>query len=83
MRTWKNYPSKSNDTVSKNKEITDGDGLFRIEIPLRVFGDDNFMGKLILVKDLRLSRLHPYTIRRIEHLRRTLIPILKRLTTKM
>lgn len=78
-REWKNYPSKSKDTVSEKKEITDGDGLFRIEIPLREFGDDNFMGKLILVKDLRLSRLQTYTIRRIEHLRRTLIPILKRL----
>lgn len=79
MREWKNYPSKSNDTVSEKNEITDGDGLFKIEIPLIEFGDDDFMGKLILVKDLRLSHLQPYTIRRIEHLRRTLIPTLKRL----
>jgi UDP-GlcNAc:undecaprenyl-phosphate GlcNAc-1-phosphate transferase len=83
VREWKteedNYLLKSNNAGADNKEISGVDSLFRVEIPLRENGDDNFLGKLILVKDLRLDHLQPYTIRRVEHLRRTLIPVLKRL----
>lgn len=83
LREWKmkddNYLMKSKNTGSENKEVNGGDSLFRVEIPLRENGDDNFMGKLILVKDLRMDHLQSYTIRRVEHLRRTLIPNIKRL----
>jgi UDP-GlcNAc:undecaprenyl-phosphate GlcNAc-1-phosphate transferase len=65
------------------KEVNGIDSLFRVEIPLRDNGDENFLGKLILVKDLSRNHLQPYTIRRVEHLRRTLIPILKRLAKKI
>jgi UDP-GlcNAc:undecaprenyl-phosphate GlcNAc-1-phosphate transferase len=86
VREWKvgddNYLLKSKNTVSNNKEVNNIDSLFRVEIPLTENGDENFLGKLILVKDLRLDHLQPYTIRRVEHLRRTLIPILKRLEKK-
>jgi len=87
VREWKmkddNDLMKSKNTGSENKEVNGIDSLFRVEIPLRENSDYNFMGKLILVKDLRLDHLQPYTIRRVEHLRRTLIPALKRLTIKM
>jgi len=86
VREWKmeddNHLLKSKNTSSGNHKSDGVDGLFRIEIPLKDNGDENFMGKLILTKDLRLSLLQPYTIRRVEHMRRTLIPVLKRLGKK-
>ncbi|HQI24611.1 MAG TPA: MraY family glycosyltransferase [Smithella sp.] len=58
------------------------DGMLRFEIPLREYGSDTFMGKLILIKDLKKGFLKSYTIRRVEHLRRSLIPVLKKLKLK-
>ena len=54
------------------------DSLLKIEIPLISVAPDIF-GKLILLKDVKLGHLQPYTIRRVEHLRRTLIYNLTRL----
>jgi UDP-GlcNAc:undecaprenyl-phosphate GlcNAc-1-phosphate transferase len=83
VREWRmeedNDFSKSKTADSENKEIDDSDGLLKIEIPLKENGDVNFIGKLILIKDLKLEHLQPYTIRRMESLRRTLIPNIKRL----
>jgi UDP-GlcNAc:undecaprenyl-phosphate GlcNAc-1-phosphate transferase len=53
--------------------------MLRMEIPLEENGHDIFLGHLILSKDLKQAPIKPYTIRRIEHLRRTVIPNLKRL----
>jgi UDP-GlcNAc:undecaprenyl-phosphate GlcNAc-1-phosphate transferase len=87
VREWKmaddNHLLESKSTGADNKEVNAADSLFRVEIPLRDNGDEDFLGKLILVKDLSRSHLQPYTIRRVEHLRRTLIPILKRLNKKI
>lgn len=55
------------------------EGLLRFEIPLREYGSEMFLGKLIVAKDLKQGFLKSYTIRRVEHLRRTLIPVLKKL----
>jgi UDP-GlcNAc:undecaprenyl-phosphate GlcNAc-1-phosphate transferase len=57
----------------------DDDRMLRLEIPLEENGHDIFLGKLVLTKDLKQTPIKPYTIRRVEHLRRTLIPNLKRL----
>ena len=55
------------------------DGMLKFEIPLREDGSETILGKLILVKDLKQGSLQSYTIRRVEHLRRSLIPVLKKL----
>jgi UDP-GlcNAc:undecaprenyl-phosphate GlcNAc-1-phosphate transferase len=52
--------------------------LMRIELPL-LNGDGDNHGKLILVKDLKSDPLTPYTIRRLEHLRRTMAETLVKL----
>ena len=79
-REWKmaedNDLLKTKTSGSENKDVDGFDSLFKIEIPLKENGD--ILGKLILVKDLKLGELQPYTIRRVEHLRRTLIPNIKR-----
>jgi len=60
------------------REIDPYDSLLRIEIPL-IDGDPDIFGKLVLLKDVKLGHLQPYTIRRVEHLRRTLLSNLTRL----
>lgn len=83
VREWKskvaNIYSESSNAPSGTKATEITDGLLKVELPLRDAGDEYFLGKLVLVKDLKLDRLQPFTIRRFEHLRRTLIPVLKRL----
>ena len=60
------------------REIDSSDSFLRIEVPL-IDGDPDIFGKFILVKDVKLGHLQPYTIRRVEHLRRTLLSNLTRL----
>ncbi|HQL98155.1 MAG TPA: MraY family glycosyltransferase [Smithella sp.] len=60
----------------------DKESILKFEIPLREYGVGHFFGKLVMIKDLKRGYLKPYTIRRVEHLRRTLIPVLKRLKQK-
>jgi UDP-GlcNAc:undecaprenyl-phosphate GlcNAc-1-phosphate transferase len=83
VREWKmegnNYLAKSKTADSENKVVDDADSILKFEIPLREYGANIFLGKLVLIKDLKLGYLQPYTIRRVEHLRRTLIPAIKRL----
>jgi UDP-GlcNAc:undecaprenyl-phosphate GlcNAc-1-phosphate transferase len=83
VREWKmaedNSLLKEKPADSENKQADGEDSLFRIEIPLMESGDENPLGKLILIKDLKMRYLQPYTIRRLEHMRRTLIPNIKRL----
>ena len=83
VREWQmekdNNLLKSKTADTENKEGDGLDSLLKIEIPLRNNDDDNFLGKVILIKDLKQEHLQNYTIRRVEHLRRTLIPNIKRL----
>lgn len=71
----------SGTTLPPKREIDSSDGLMRVEIPL-CNGTSGVTGKLILLKDIKKEPLKPYTIRRIENLRRTLIDNLKRLKSK-
>ncbi len=50
-------------------------GIFRIEIPL-VAGTLS-VGRLVLMKDLTLDPMQPYTLRRVEYLRRSITEALK------
>ena len=58
------------------RRATDGlsDGMLKIDLPL-----DSNGARLFLMKDLRRDSLNYYTLRRLEHLRRTLLSNLARL----
>jgi UDP-GlcNAc:undecaprenyl-phosphate GlcNAc-1-phosphate transferase len=60
------------------REIDGSDSFLRIEVPL-IDGDPDIFGKFILIKDVKQGHIQPYTIRRVEHLRRTLLSNLTRL----
>ena len=83
VREWKmeegNYLSQSNTSGSESKNLNGLDSLLKIEIPLKGERDEKISGKLVLVKDLNQGELQPYTIRRTESLRRTLVNNIKRL----
>ena len=83
VREWKmerdNYLSQANTSGSESKDLNGLDSLLKIEIPLKDEGDEKISGKLVLVKDLNQGELQPYTIRRMESLRRTLVNNIKRL----
>ncbi len=53
--------------------------LFKLELPLLDNENKNF-GTLWLVKDLRRDAISHYTLRRVEHLRRTLVGTLEKLS---
>jgi UDP-GlcNAc:undecaprenyl-phosphate GlcNAc-1-phosphate transferase len=82
VRRWR----KNNDGALLNpdplplskREINYSDSFMILEIPL-IDGDPDIFGKLILLKDVKLGHLQSYTIRRVEHLRRTLLSNLTRL----
>jgi len=50
-------------------------GIFRIEIPL--VAKTLSMGRLVMMKDLTLNPMQPYTLRRVEYLRRSITEALK------
>jgi|GEM_PF-400511 len=52
--------------------------LMRLELPL-VNGDNKSYGTIWLIKDLRRETINQHTLRRVEHLRRTIINTLKKL----
>ncbi|KQC08621.1 MAG: hypothetical protein APR62_04340 [Smithella sp. SDB] len=83
VREWKmeeyDYQEKQPEAENEYINYENIDSALRFEIPLREYGSKIFLGKLILIKDLNKGVLEPYTIRRVEHLRRTLIPVLKNL----
>ncbi len=58
------------------KEDTPRCFLFRLELPLSGVENTNF-GSLVLLKDLKQNSLSHYTLRRVEHLRRTIINTLE------
>ena len=76
--------NKDNDLLNSapfplcKREINYSDSFMILEIPL-IDGDPDIFGKLILFKDVKMGHLQPYTIRRVENLRRTLLSNLTRL----
>jgi len=52
--------------------------LFKLELPLLANGEKSY-GTLSLIKDLKRDPINPYTLRRVEHLRRTIMGTLQRL----
>jgi len=54
-------------------------GLIRIELPLEVYDCDRQYGCLVLIKDSRLGGLSHYSIKRVEHLRRSVMGALARI----
>jgi len=85
VRYWeinKNDEKLNTDHLSLSKrEVNYSDNFMIIEIPL-IDGDPEIFGKLILFKDVKKGHLESYTIRRVEHLRRTLLANLIRLKGK-
>jgi UDP-GlcNAc:undecaprenyl-phosphate GlcNAc-1-phosphate transferase len=83
LREWTLEPTVSAGKVDEKAfpkgADDDGEKLFRVEIPLRENPDEMFLGKLILVKDLKKGKLENFTIRRVEHLRRSLVVVLSRI----
>jgi UDP-GlcNAc:undecaprenyl-phosphate GlcNAc-1-phosphate transferase len=82
VRYWdinKNDEQFNTDHLSLSKrEVNYSDNLMILEIPL-IDGDPDIFGKLILFKDVKKGHLESFTIRRVEHLRRTLLANLIRL----
>jgi UDP-GlcNAc:undecaprenyl-phosphate GlcNAc-1-phosphate transferase len=64
----------------RRKEDTCGNGFLRIEIPLE--GPASRTARLILMKDLAQEPVQPYTLRRVEYLRRSVVKAMKRLEKK-
>jgi len=62
------------DDKLKLEDVSDK-AIFRIEIPL--VAKTLSMGRLIMMKDLTLNPMQPYTMRRVEYLRRSIIEALK------
>ncbi len=53
--------------------------LLKLELPLVDATGERAIGVLWLVKDLRRDQISHYTLRRVEHLRRTMIGVLTKL----
>jgi UDP-GlcNAc:undecaprenyl-phosphate GlcNAc-1-phosphate transferase len=60
-------------------EDVSSEGMLRVEIPLGV-GSVNLFN-LVLIKNLSLEPVHPYTLRRVEHLRRSVVGAMGKLCT--
>jgi len=65
-------------SLADKNEISSSDSIMRFEIPISN-DSSKIMGKIILIKDLKKEELQPYTIRRMESLRRTLVSNIMRL----
>jgi UDP-GlcNAc:undecaprenyl-phosphate GlcNAc-1-phosphate transferase len=62
----------------RSTDVENKNGFLKMEIPL--LNESNCsMGTLVLIRDLRQDPLDPFTIRRVEHLRRTLTNALQKL----
>jgi len=57
-----------------------GESLLKLELPL-LAEENKTYGTLWLIKDLKRDSISHYTLRRVEHLRRTLITTLQKLAT--
>ena len=62
------------DEKLKWEDVSDK-GIFRIEIPLE--SKTSCVGRLVMMKDLTLDSMEPYTLRRVEYLRRSITEALK------
>jgi UDP-GlcNAc:undecaprenyl-phosphate GlcNAc-1-phosphate transferase len=62
----------------RSTDIENKNGFFKMEVPL-LNESNGTMGVLVLMRDLRREPLDPFTIRRVEHLRRTLTNTLQKL----
>lgn len=67
-----------NPSFYSEKDI-DSRSVLRIELPL-LGNDGTNYGVLVLMKDLSINPLNYYTLRRVEHLRKTIIQILESIT---
>ncbi len=63
---------EGNDTFDFNEQFQ-----FKLEMPLMADQEQTY-GILWLIKDLKRSNMSHYTLRRVEHLRRTIIGVLNR-----
>ncbi len=61
----------------RRREDTSDNGLLRVEIPIGA-GNPN-AAKLILIKNLTLEPAQPYTLRRVEYLRRSVTSVIDKL----
>jgi UDP-GlcNAc:undecaprenyl-phosphate GlcNAc-1-phosphate transferase len=61
------------------EEAGETQNLMRLEIPLKS-QNGKHLGKVVLIKDMQKGGLQRFTIRRVEHLRRTLVGTLERLS---
>lgn len=81
-QTSSSLPSGSQTKMAWEREGFNGnitkDCLFKVEMPLLDAKGKNY-GSLWLVKDLERTALSHYTLRRVEHLRRSLIKTLEKL----
>jgi UDP-GlcNAc:undecaprenyl-phosphate GlcNAc-1-phosphate transferase len=70
VRVWARGPHRRGEDVCN-------DSMLRIEIPLGM-GNVNLF-RLVLLKNLMREPVHPYTLRRVEHLRRSVMSAMNRL----
>ncbi|MEA3467349.1 MAG: MraY family glycosyltransferase [Thermodesulfobacteriota bacterium] len=70
--TMKWQRDQGNDTFDFNEQFQ-----FKLEMPLMADQEQTY-GILWLIKDLKRSNMSHYTLRRVEHLRRTIIGVLSR-----
>ncbi len=56
--------------------------MFRVELPVGAGALFSLNCRLVLIKDLQREPLEPYTLRRVEHLRRSLTDAIQRLSKK-
>jgi len=61
----------------RENDVT-GESLLKLELPL-LAEENKTYGTLWLIKDLKRDSISHYTLRRVEHLRRTLITTLQKL----
>jgi UDP-GlcNAc:undecaprenyl-phosphate/decaprenyl-phosphate GlcNAc-1-phosphate transferase len=74
---WWNKQRSDDDDENNWNEFLKRETLMKLELPLT--SNNNTYGTLWLVKDLKREPLSHYTIRRIEHLRRTIIKTIEKI----
>jgi UDP-GlcNAc:undecaprenyl-phosphate GlcNAc-1-phosphate transferase len=72
--TWSREEFDRSNDISK-------DCLLKLELPL-LDNTTSSLGTLWMVKDLRRDSVSHYTLRRVEHLRRSVVETLKKLANK-
>jgi UDP-GlcNAc:undecaprenyl-phosphate/decaprenyl-phosphate GlcNAc-1-phosphate transferase len=78
-----NSPNFSRIWMSEDKKMENGNsnqGIFYIEIPL--MNEKFCLGKLVMMKDVTLNPVQPYTMRRVEYLRLSITTALATISKK-